>query len=60
MSMEIVGRQAERLLTWVGLTEALEAGHRLPRADIADILLKRGADTMLDRAAWIDGLQYRW
>lgn len=56
MSMEIVGPEAERLLTWVGLTEALEAGHRLPRADIADILLKRGADTMLDRAAWIDGL----
>ena len=56
MSMEIVGPEAERLLTWAGLTEALEAGHRLPRADIADILLKRGADTMLDRAAWIDGL----
>ena len=56
MSMEIVGPEAERLLTWAGLTEALEAGHRLPRASIADILLKRGADTMLDRAAWIDGL----
>ena len=32
------------------------AGHSLPRAEIADTLLYRGADTLLNRAAWIDGL----
>ena len=54
--MNIIGRDAEPLLTWAGLTQALEAGHRLPRAEIADLFLYRGTDTLLDRAAWIDGL----
>ena len=56
MSIEIVGPEAEALLSWAGLCEALEAGHRLPRAEINDLFLYRGADTLLDRAAWIDGL----
>ncbi len=56
MSIEIVGAEAEALLSWQGLTAALEAGHRLPRAEISDLLLYRGNDTLLDRAAWIDGL----
>ncbi|MEY4696299.1 MAG: hypothetical protein RIT14_727 [Pseudomonadota bacterium] len=56
MSIEVIGREAEALLTWSGLTEALEAGHRLPRAEISDLLLYRGKDTLLNRAAWIDGL----
>ena len=56
MSVEMVGPEAEALLTWPGIIAALEAGHQLPRAEIADLLLYRGADTLLDRAAWIDGL----
>lgn len=56
MSIEIVGKEAEAHLNWAGLCEALEAGHRLPRAEIADLFLYRGKDTLLDRAAWIDGL----
>ena len=56
MNVDTIGKDAERLLSWAGLTAALEAGHRLPRAELADILLYRGADTLLDRAAWIDGL----
>ncbi|WP_054008170.1 ornithine cyclodeaminase family protein [Cypionkella psychrotolerans] len=56
MSIEIVGPEAEALLSWAGLCEAFEAGHRLPRAEINDLFLYRGADTLLDRAAWIDGL----
>ncbi len=56
MNAETIGRDAEALLNWQGLTAALEAGHRLPRAEIADLLLYRGPDTLLDRAAWIDGL----
>jgi ornithine cyclodeaminase len=53
MSIEIVGPEAESELSWVGLCEALEAGHRLPRAEIADLFLYRGKDTILNRAAWI-------
>ena len=53
---EMIGLEAESVLSWPGIIAALEAGHLLPRAEIADLLLFRGADTMLDRAAWITGL----
>jgi ornithine cyclodeaminase len=56
MTIEIIPPEAESLLTWQGLTEALEAGHRLPQPDIKDLFVRRGADTLLDRATWIDGL----
>lgn len=56
MSIEIIGPEAEALLSWQGLTDAIEAGHRLPRAEIKDLFLYRGKDTILNRAAWIDGL----
>jgi ornithine cyclodeaminase len=56
MTPAIIGPEAETHLTWSGLCAALEAGHRLPRAEIADTLLYRGRDTLLNRAAWIDGL----
>ena len=56
MSIEIVPKEAEALLTWPGLLAAIEAGHLLPRAEIADALLYRGKDTLLNRAAWIGGL----
>ncbi|MCK5932097.1 MAG: ornithine cyclodeaminase [Fulvimarina manganoxydans] len=46
----------EANLTWTGIVEALEAGHRLPRAEIGDLLLGSGENRMLNRAAWIDGL----
>lgn len=43
-------------LDWIGLTDALAAGHLLPKAEIADTFLYRDPDTLLNRAAWIDGL----
>lgn len=46
----------EAVLDWIGLTDALAAGHALPRAEIGDTFLYRGKDTLLNRAAWIDGL----
>lgn len=52
----IVGPEAEAKLDWIALSDAIEAGHRLPRAEIGDTFLYRGNDTMLSRAAWIDGL----
>lgn len=42
-------------LDWVRLADALEAGHRGPRAELSDQFLTRGGDTLLSRAAWIDG-----
>jgi ornithine cyclodeaminase len=56
MTVEMIPFEAEAQMTWAGLLAALEAGHRLPRAEIADLLLYRRDDTLLDRAAWIDGL----
>ena len=54
--MRIIGAEAEAHLSWLGLTRAIEAGHRQPRAEIKDMFLYRGKDTLLVRAAWIDGL----
>ena len=48
--------EGEALLDWIGLTDALAAGHDLPRAEIGDTFLYRDPDTLLSRAAWIDGL----
>jgi ornithine cyclodeaminase len=56
VSVAIIGPEAEARLDWLGLCDALEAGHTRPRAEIADSFLYRGADTLLSRAAWIDGL----
>jgi ornithine cyclodeaminase len=56
MTTEIVGPEVEPRLVWIALIEALAAGHRLPRAEVADTLLHRGTDTLLTRSAWIDGM----
>jgi ornithine cyclodeaminase len=52
----MIGPEAESLLTWSGLTDAIEAGHRLPRAEIRDVLLRNGPNALLNRTAWINGL----
>ncbi|MEQ6249706.1 ornithine cyclodeaminase [Sulfitobacter sp. HNIBRBA3233] len=46
----------ERAMDWIGLTDALAAGHALPKAEIGDTFLYRDPDTLLSRAAWIDGM----
>ncbi|WP_095587299.1 ornithine cyclodeaminase family protein [Actibacterium ureilyticum] len=56
MQPEIVPFEAEALLDWNALTDAIEAGHRLPRAKMDDTFLYRDPDTLLSRAAWVDGL----
>ena len=57
MSARVVGfAEGEAGLDWIGLTDALAEGHSLPRAEIADTFLYRDPDTLLSRAAWIDGL----
>ena len=56
MSPRIIGDDLEAKLDWRALGEAFAAGHLLPRAEITDSFLYRGDDTLLSRAAWIDGL----
>ncbi len=52
----LVPFEAEARLDWLALTDALAEGHRRPRARLGDSFLYRGRDTLLSRAAWIDGL----
>ncbi|TRW99575.1 ornithine cyclodeaminase [Paracoccus sp. M683] len=56
MKPQIIGPEAEARLDWIALTDAIAAGHALPRAEIADSFLYRRDDTLLTRSAWIDGL----
>ena len=42
-------------LNWPDMVQALAAGHRLPRAQIGDLFLTRGDDTLMGRAAWFEG-----
>ncbi|MBM2575493.1 ornithine cyclodeaminase [Jannaschia sp. Os4] len=51
-----LGWEVEPKLDWLSLCDAFLAGHRRPRAEIGDTFLYRDPDTMLSRAAWIDGL----
>lgn len=46
----------EAQLDWLDLCAAIDAGHKRPKARIEDSFLYRGDDTILNRAAWIDGL----
>ena len=52
----IRAEDVEHLLDWNDLADALLAGHRMPLAVISDQFLHRGGDTLLSRAAWIDGV----
>ncbi len=56
MTIETVPFSCEPLLDWTQLCAVLEAGHRLPRAEIRDVFLYRAPDTVLSRHAWISGL----
>ncbi|PTV95130.1 ornithine cyclodeaminase [Rhodobacter aestuarii] len=56
MTPAMIGPEAEAKLDWIALTDALAAGHALPRPEVADSFLYRGKDTLLTRSAVIDGL----
>lgn len=45
-------------IDWVAIVDALDAGHRLPPPQIADVFLGPPGHTLLSRAAWIEGLGY--
>ena len=52
----ITAEDVEGRLDWLAIAEALADGHRRPRAAIGDVFVAREPDTLLTRAAWIDGL----
>jgi ornithine cyclodeaminase/alanine dehydrogenase-like protein (mu-crystallin family) len=45
----------DAVLTWPALVDALDAGHRLGRGQIHDLLLEEGGDIVLSRTAWKAG-----
>ena len=48
--------EGQKRLDWLALVAALKNGHQGPKAEINDLFLYRGADTLLSRSAWIDGM----
>ncbi|MEF2549975.1 ornithine cyclodeaminase [Aurantimonas sp. A2-1-M11] len=48
--------EADHLLSWTAVTEAIRDAHRLPQAEIGDLLLSRSGRSLLNRGAWIEGL----
>jgi ornithine cyclodeaminase/alanine dehydrogenase-like protein (mu-crystallin family) len=48
--------EGQARLDWMDLTRAIAAGHDMPEAQIKDVLIYRGKDTLLNRSAWIDGM----
>ncbi len=57
MTVPFIGfDEMDKILKWGDVTQAMLAGHRLPKASLSDGLAYRGDDTLLSRSAWIDGL----
>lgn len=52
----ITAAEVEPHLDWPAVIEAMRAGHEAPKAQLSDQFLTRDGDTLLSRAAWIDGL----
>ena len=48
--------EADKLLDWIALTDALAAGHDLPKASVEDVFLYSDNNTLLNRSAWIKGM----
>ena len=57
MAVPFIGfEKMDKILQWQDITDAMLAGHLLPKASISDRLAYRKDDTLLSRSAWIDGL----
>lgn len=52
----ITAEMVEARLDWRAVADAIEAGHSQARADLGDVINRRAGDTLLTRAAWVDGL----
>ena len=56
MTLHLDADSVEPLLSWHAVMDAIVAGHSLARPQIDDTLLRRRDDSLLSRAALIDGL----
>lgn len=56
MTLVLPFAEGEAGLDWLSLTDALAEGHERPPAQVEDVFMRRGEDTLLSRSAWIDGL----
>ena len=56
MTAMIPFAEADAILDWCDLTDALAAGHGLPAAQVDDVFLYQGDNTLLNRSAWIKGM----
>jgi len=56
MSLPIITGDIDAHLDWRDLLAAFQEGHTRPPAELDDTFLYRGDDTLLSRAAWIDGM----
>ena len=52
----ITFEEADSLLSWNSVADALHAGHQLAKAEIGDLLLQVEPNALLSRGAWIPGL----
>ena len=48
--------EGQKGLDWLALTDALAQGHERPKANVEDVFMYRGKETLLNRSAWIDGM----
>ena len=48
----VTAAEAEPHLDWIDLTEALAQGHRAAPAEVKDLFLYEGENTLLNRSAW--------
>lgn len=56
MTATISFTDADPVLDWIALTDALAVGHDLPPAQVEDVFLYQGDNTLLNRSAWIKGM----
>jgi len=56
MTQVIPFAEADAILDWLALTRALAEGHNLPKAEVDDVFLYQGDNTLLNRSAWIAGM----
>ena len=56
MTLHLDTATVEPLLSWQGVIDAIVSGHTLGRPQIDDTLFRRRDDSLLSRAAMIDGL----
>lgn len=56
MVVSLAAEDVRQVANWPLVIEALRDGHCLPKADIGDSLVHAGANTMLVRSAYVDGL----